>query len=580
MTSGFNLQLLVTFSDIFDEEPKDLKTYLTGIERSDILNLGTFLLGFKTLDSKYINYEILMREFFCDANKEFAEKVILKLKKLQYKENIDLNIINHYTILQLFEFCFDNIKDKFSQTEAETQINIFKSILLLNERINEKQNITEDFRENKDNLLSLARLSVTLSFPYSDIINYDKKEILATQFIKSIFFFEFLESNSESNALLIEFLNHFKTLDWKSYLRTLSNIALAVIKNPNEGHTNIAISKDENFESTCNFLENLIVNDTDIIKDYDFIKIRSKPFYKLNDGVYGIIYGLFVLELIHKGVFFKILEIHKKNKCEYKIKNFRSYYCFEFSEKYLLYKLLKSIYCNRYIKYTGEQIANMGIEAEPDYYIRNGKNIFLFESKDIFIGASIKSSFDYELYELELKKKLYFEDNKREKNNKAVLQLINNTNRILTKYFHFDTNYKTNLINIYPILILHDHQFNLAGFNVIVNSWFQLELEKLKENGIFIDNVKPLVIIDIDTLILHQDLFRERKLKLKDILDYYFKFININKKSKNLDVGNLKRFSERELISFPLYISKYVNEKKIRCVPKMLTEKGITLFSD
>jgi hypothetical protein len=60
MTSGFTLDILVTFSEVFDEEPKDLKAYLTGISRSKLLNVGAFFLGFANRNSEFKDY----KEFF------------------------------------------------------------------------------------------------------------------------------------------------------------------------------------------------------------------------------------------------------------------------------------------------------------------------------------------------------------------------------------------------------------------------------------------------------------------------------------------------------------------------------------
>ena len=92
------------------------------------------------------------------------------------------------------------------------------------------------------------------------------------------------------------------------------------------------------------------------------------------------------------------------------------------------------------------------------------------------------------------------------------------------------------------------------------------------------DKVKPLVIIDIDTLIFHQDLFRDRVLKLNQILDEYFKFITFDTKRKYLDEEHLKKYAKRTVLTFPLFISNYVAEKKIRRVPKMIMEKGVTIL--
>lgn len=44
-------------------------------------------------------------------------------------------------------------------------------------------------------------------------------------------------------------------------------------------------------------------------------------------------------------------------------------------------------------KKSGEEIKNTyNIDAEPDYYIRNGNKIYLFESKDILIPSEVKIS--------------------------------------------------------------------------------------------------------------------------------------------------------------------------------------------
>lgn len=578
MTSGFTIDLLVTFSEVFDEEPKDLNAYLTGISRSKLLNVGAFFLGFANRNSEFKDYKDLLSMFFRQENNLLANEIYVKLNKLQQKENAELIIVNPLTFLQLFEFCFDNLTEDDTQTEAESEVSIFKSILFLNERNIELQNVAFTSTQDLEDVSKLAAISLSQSFPYSELINNDVSEVLAGQMIKSIFLFEFLESDPRTNTLLTEFLKHFESPNWKTFLKSTLPLTFAVIKPKKEAHIDIVITKDEKFESSCKFLEKLNVTDTEILNDYDFKKIRSKPFYKVKEGVYRIIYGLFVIELIHKGVYFKLNEINNELKDGEKIKNFRSLYCDDFSEKYLLYKLLNSIYKNRYIEYSGEQIKQMGIEAEPDYYIRNGNNLFLFESKDILINATIKSSYDFKQYEIEFKKKLYFETKKEKVENKAVLQLINNIENVLTKQFQFDTNYKTQSIHIYPILILHDHQFNIAGLNVIVNSWFQTELAKLKVKGLPIEKVKPLVIIDIDTLIFHQDLFRDRALKLNQILDEYFKFITFDTKRKYLDEEHLKKYAKRTVLTFPLFISNYVAEKKIRRVPKMIMEKGVTIL--
>src|SRR5690606_13087860 len=110
--------------------------------------------------------------------------------------------------------------------------------------------------------------------------------------------------------------------------------------------------------------------------------------------------------------------------------------------------------------------------------------IFLFESKDILINATIKHSYDFTKYEKELRKKLYYEESDGKTEKKAVLQLLKNIENILKKEFPADLNYKTKSVIIYPIIVLHDHQFNVLGLNSLVNHWFKIEVKKLGETGV------------------------------------------------------------------------------------------------
>src|SRR5690606_9888133 len=127
------------------------------------------------------------------------------------------------------------------------------------------------------------------------------------------------------------------------------------------------------------------------------------------------------------------------------------------------------------------------------------------ESKDFLIRADKKATFDFNVYEEEIGKTLHFELRPNgTKKAGAVLQLINNIKRILKKEFTADTAYHYKDVFIYPVLITHDHQYDTPGFNDLVNDWFQDELNTLEEEGLFIKRVKPIVVVNIDSLIFHQ----------------------------------------------------------------------------
>ena len=107
-----------------------------------------------------------------------------------------------------------------------------------------------------------------------------------------------------------------------------------------------------------------------------------------------------------------------------------------------MYNVLFDVYAKKYIQKSGEEIKNTyNIDAEPDYYIRNGNKIYLFESKDILIPSEVKISNDYTKITAELKKRLYYEEKGDGSiSKKAILQLLYNIKKLLKKNAEWDSN--------------------------------------------------------------------------------------------------------------------------------------------
>jgi hypothetical protein len=581
MKSGLAFTLLVEYKDVFDDDPQTLDFYLNGISQSTLLSVASYFLGFSNTKSQFQDFTNFLSMFFRAKNNELANQINNKIKGLRRISGEGPVIINVVSNLQLFEYCFDNLTLEETQTEAEAEVNIFKAYLLLNTlNIKKEKNLKETTKNLGE--LKLAAFGLTQSFAYNEIQNFDIYENFTCQLIKSVFLFEFLETNNKTKLLFLEFLKHYDSNSGKDFITKLLPLVISSIQNTKEGYLDIVVDQDSNFEKNCAFLENLIVDNhnKDALTDIDFRYIRSNPFYKITIGTYRIIFKLFLIEKLFKALYFNLNEINNQLVDTPNLKNFRSFYCDEFSEKFLLYKVFKGIYNNRYIEFSGEEILKLGYQAEPDYYIRNGNYLFLIESKDILINADVKTSFDFGLLETEFKKKLYFENKKGKDVKKAVLQIVNNIERVLKKEFSFDKNYKERSINIYPILVLHDRQFNVVGLNVIINSWFKAEIAKLTEAGLPTNKVKPLVIIDIDTFILHQDLLKDKKIRLESILDKYYEFITFNKNKRYLNEEHMKYYAKRTILPFSYFLSIYLAHSGIFTTPKMLKDKAYSLLEN
>ena len=431
------IDYLIEYRQVFDGEQPTVSDLLQGISRSMLLKTASFFLGFANIGSKFAHYKDFLEMFFAAENSDMANDIFEKVRAIEEKDQRGITFVSPQSILQLFEFAFNNLDDSNTQSSQEIEVSVFKAIVLLNQVNNQKQEEGMAGVKDEDDTIKLPALSIAMSYPNSEFINYEIAEVLLGQFVRAIYLFEFLEENEHTKVLLSSFLDAFECEDWREYLKTIFSIALVAVNKENEGVIDISITANEHFEKTCSFIDKLILSQEELMEEgYDFRSIRSSPLYRIEKGIYRVVYPLFLIELIFKGLYFKLREIHDGLPKGDKVpgSNFRSFYCDYFSEQALLYKTLQAIYGRRnYIQQSGAEIkAQFHIDAEPDYYIRNGNYVFLFESKDILINGSIKETFDYTMYREEFSKKLYYETAKNGSiEKKAVLQLVNNIERLL-----------------------------------------------------------------------------------------------------------------------------------------------------
>lgn len=595
MSDKINMNKAVTMGQILefevafpDEEKLTVEQYLAGGSREVILNSAAFFLGFKSQKSNFSDNREFLGMFFRKENNNLANHIYEKIKEFE-KKGARIGIINPYSSLKLFEHFFSKSEEPETQSQAEFEVNLFKAYLVLNSEFTQKQSIAFSSAKESDEELKIPMMMFCMQYPVSDKTNYDINQIWTTQMIKSIYLFQFLESHEKTQPLLTEFLAYFNCPTWQEYLKSLIPLTTPAIKNEREAHTDIVVEPGDNFEQGCAFIEKLMIQENDELDQNDFLTIRAKPFYKVKEGVYRIIFNLFVVEKIFKGVYFLLRDVNKTLPKASRIKEIKSFYGDEFSEKILCYRVIESIYPDKCIRFSGKELADMKIDAAPDYYVRKGKNILLVESKDFLIAADKKMSFDFNVYEKEFGRVLDYEELPDGKiKPKAVVQLANSIRRILKNDFSADTDYYYKDIFIYPVLLTHDHQYDTPGFNELIDFWFQEELLELQNEGLFIYHVKPLSVVNIDSLIYNQ-VGLANNIALHEILNLYLE----NKKVKNQKKRNFKTQEEYDryleeykqmrmskLIPFSLFIDKYFGKHGLWKLPPLLEMVAPALFKE
>lgn len=564
MANHINIVLTLEYKHIFNDQPSPVIDYLQGLNKKDLIKAFAFLIA---KQHEGLHYTDIFNLFFSEGNLEFKQHVYRKCTELNQKYQI-IGILSPLTLYRLCELAIEKNDEERQVSKEEFEKNVITAILVQNQEnllLEEKAGQSTAGHEG----IKLAAMLFSQSFPYFELINYLIKDVVVTQIIRSVYLLEFLSNGDDISRNLLKDLHEtFGYNDWKDYLKGHLSLIMPIISKFRQAHTELFVEKNNQFEDNCNFLDKLTITDTDTVSDYDYIRLRTAPLYKLGKGHYLIISDLFLAETLFKGIYFKLSELNAKNKEAGKphFLNFRSFYCDNFSERHLLYTILDDIY-RSYITFSGSKIKEIAdIDAEPDYYVRNGKYLYLFESKDILINKTIKGSYDFSQYEPELRKRLY----------KAVTQLTWNIARSLKKEFAFDTNYKSNRLVINPIIILHDRCYDTTGLNKIINYWFDIELNKLKGEGLPTDNIRPITIINIDTLILLHTQLKGRKLSLNDLIVQYHKQVTLQKKLYRNE-EHLHQAYKDTLISFSHFANLRVNPQQIH--PK-LNELKIALFPE
>jgi hypothetical protein len=556
------LRLRLKFEDVFPDEIKfDLNYYLEGISRSNLTRMASLLALISESDIEWNDWrKLILHKWFSSTNREFVKKIVFSIEKYE-KENINkyeskkFSIINKLTALQLLEFVLSKsfLQAEYLDDSDSLEINLFKALLILNGRQDELEN-----HYNKEVILnndfSVTAMYIVYGLAQHEIINtsnFDLYKILAAQTIKSIFLFNFLEKFCP--WLLDSFLSKYSCKNYKEYFDLIMPIVSQVFTVKPDLESDFFEIELPN-SKLLNFIDKFVIRPGTLDEDVDFRNIRSMPILEISDKKYVIMSNLFMVQKIYNGLYFEFKKINDVD-FDKKILNFRVYFTSYFTEKFLFYNLMDSAYSKRkYKRYSGEEIeGNYKFLGGPDYYVRNGNRILLFENKDILIASATKNSYSYNEISQILEDKLA--------KKKGINQVINNIRYILDKKYPFDNSYNKS-VKIYPIIIVHNSEFNSLGINKFYNNIFKDRLNFISNEGYNINYVKDITIINIDILLIFQNSLQSKLFSLHEAIDMYHKSICtpfVNKTRIGYD-----KWIEKQNWSFgDFFYNEYIFKKNI-----------------
>lgn len=536
----FQNTLRLEFEHVFpDEEPKEVIDYLKLVSREILLSIIGFCNTYPqpNFDNFSSNYDI--RRNIIDRVIKYCSQNRIKNKPGLVSRESSLKLAE--IILSNKELLLDNNRN--SKNVDEDEINLFKSFLIINKEINEKQILkTSDDIENRE---SLAQMIIAMSFSTSDVgggfedntFEFGKVVFCAIERFEKLI--DFLNSNSDYDYLKENLCIYFNVESIKDLLKHVKYLfsQLLQLKTKN-GYKFSVVDKE-----SITFLNSLISNNVGV--DDDFTNLRNYPLYKIDDDTYSVIDHFFVVDKFYKSVRFILKEaFNKKHGLSDKDRKFFEFFNTKFSEEFLMKSVLDKVFDKNYfIKKNGGKDKS----HEPDYYVRHNNCIFLFESKDVLIRKDVKSSGDIEKILDVFKDK--FLKNKENGKPIGIGQLINSISQIVENTFDFDNyvNTKKNF-TIYPILLINDRILEIPGVNYILNQWYlDLVKEKLKEkyNPHFIKN---LTIIDIDTIIFGTNYFVKRDNNFRDFIENHLKELNTVRKPYGKTIEEVEESVNKNLL--------------------------------
>jgi len=525
-----NLVVRLSYRDIFDDK-EDLFKLLELVPKNYALELLSIVNHYenKIHESETSELNFIFNEWLTESTKHFKEKIAIAYAKnldiSNYKGKLDfskINIINRLTTHRVMElFLAKKETDDLKLDDNSKSENLFKIYLLASKEIADRQdNLNDFFDQSGNNKTDDIRLYLFFGFSHVSytLSNGHLESKLISENLKLIYFDKWIKSTVHK-FLLKEYLDSINILDLKQYLQQMIFICKSSI--------NYCKVNFEKSQSVFSLLEYISKNDCNNYEWDEMLLLRDAPIYNLKDKEYIILDMNFLIEKFFSGVYHDLVKLEKEKVNSI---SFHEDYSKLFIEETLLVDHVERIIPKSYIKFSENQIKekitsrrnNIGI---PDYYVRNGSKVLMFECKNSFISNLNKIKLNFQDIEEEIKSKFY----KNKKRGKAVVQLKKNIENLLNnEYDCFDFIKNKRRLRFYPILMVTDNTMCSLAVNRLLNEYFDIEKEKLCSN--ISNRIKPLTIVSIDDIVY----FGIHLAKLSNLIDKYHKYIKKAKLMKSM----------------------------------------------
>lgn len=530
----------ISYSSIFPNGNDQLEKILKIIPSRSAIAWASYMLTKK--DNKTVD----------QSEHEFFIPLIFKMSKglqhtmVNYLQSISKELdsyvfIDRVSLMRLIESLLENHNESNLDVleSREDFSNLFIAYLLL---CDEKLSHTTKALDEIESIESQMSIIIPEQIRYNDI---ERPKDYRVEFIRFYYFMIFCEENHRFCNYLDLFLQENKTEKWDDYLYFIFDTYANLTTN-SEGATNL-ITIDPDVFYGKKFLDSMCIDLGSFNKSTDFTFLRSKPVYYHGTYKYSILSIKFFLDKMFQSFLFDlalVLQNHSKRTGINSYPELKSLVSSEFTEHYLFYEIIRGCFARtNKILVSGKELKSFLIIGEPDFYIRKGKNIFLFEFKDVMLNAKTKhcgsiEQIKSEIFEIFLNSTVEKSTGKQRKKvqAKGITQLLNvietKLDVILQKVDKIEI---TDNLNVYPVIVCQDSSFDVEGIRYMLNTRFE-ELKPLRITPMHYI-VKECVLIPFEVLIKLEDYFNDGCLKLDTLIDDYTLLCNHSEQNRLLPFG-------------------------------------------
>ena len=334
--------------------------------------------------------------------------------------------------------------------------------------------------------------------------------------------------------LLIEFPKHNETFaryvaafckekQIASAKKYLDEIILTFLMMGENDRSNCRIGFEDSDKAAIHFYDGLSINPVGYKHDSDFLMMREKPLLKTGLNIYNIMYMRMFLDKAFTGLLFdmkdalvKVGLLDEKNG----YMNLRSMLGADFSERFFFYELMKRCFGQQYVSYSGADLEKALGEGMPDYYMRRGNRVFVFECKDAQVASKKKLSGDYETIKNAIFEKYVANKKGHGKGIAQLASVIESKLPMIQK--EVDVNAPKSVMFVFPIIVYFDDCFDVEGPNYLLNKEFRRDLEGRNVSTDY--EVKDLVMVNIEQLMRLENFFADGKLDLAYLINGYIDY--------------------------------------------------------